>query len=335
MTQQRTIQSMSIPRRTFLQGCAAALASNIGSTASAANAAWPTKPIKIVVPVPAGGSLDILARTVAKGLTAALNQSIIVENMAGAGSNIAFGYVSKAAPDGYTLLLGWDSLVINPGLYSSIPYKLDQFAPISLAITAPQVLLVGPKLPVKNLKTYMELARKDPDTISLANAGNGSPGHLAGALLQSRADIKLINVPYKGGAPAVADLVAGHVDSLMVTLPAAIQHIRAGRVTALGISSAKHSSGAPEILPIADAGLPGFDLNSWQGFLAPAGTPAEIINLLNKEMVSILKDPEVRSQLIAEGFEVVASSPKALADFIAGSTPQWARIIKDSGAKVD
>jgi tripartite-type tricarboxylate transporter receptor subunit TctC len=300
-----------------------------------ANNNWPNKPIRIIVPVPAGGSLDILARTLAKGLTSSLNQAVIVENMAGGGSNIAFGYVAKAAPDGYTLLLGWDSLAINPGLYPTLPYKLDQFAPITLAITAPQVLVVGPKLPVKNLKTFIEVARRNPSAISLANAGNGSPGHLAGTLLESMADIKLSNIPYKGGAPAVADLVAGHVDALMVTLPAAIQQIRSGRLTALGISSAKRSTGVPEIPTIAEAGLAGYDLNSWQGILAPAGTPNEVITLLNQEMVKILKDPAVKKQLISEGFEVIASPPKTLAEYLAASTPKWAKLIKDSGAKVD
>ena len=285
--------------------------------------------------MPAGGSLDILARTLAKGLTNSLNQAVIVENMAGGGSNIAFGYVAKAAPDGYTLLLGWDSLAINPGLYPALPYKLDQFAPITLAITAPQVLVVGPKLPVKNLKTFIEVARRNPGAISLANAGNGSPGHLAGTLLESMADIKLSNIPYKGGAPAVADLVAGHVDALMVTLPAAIQQIRSGRLNALGISSAKRSTGVPEIPTIAEAGLAGYDLNSWQGILAPAGTPNEVIALLNQEMVKILKDPAVKKQLVSEGFEVIASSPKTLAEYLATSTPKWAKLIKDSGAKVD
>jgi len=296
---------------------------------------WPSKPIKIIVPVPPGGSLDILARTVAKGLTAKLGQAVIVENMPGGGSNIGFGYVAKAAPDGYTLLVGWDSLAINPALYPSLPYKVENFSPITLAITAPQVLVTGSKLPVKNLKTYIELARREPNAISLANAGNGSPGHLAGALLESRADIKLTNIPYKGGAPAVADLVAGHVDSLMVTLPAAIQHIRSGRLTALGVSSVKRSTGAPEIPTIAEAGLKGYDLNSWQGFLAPAGTPQNIIQLLNKDIVEILKDPEVKQQLVSEGFEVIASSPKTLADYLATSTPKWAKLVKDSGAKID
>ncbi len=322
-------------RRKFIALALGSLGASAFPISALTNTNWPNKSIRIIVPVPAGGSLDILARTLAKGLTTSLNQAVIVENMAGGGSNIAFGYVAKAAPDGYTLLLGWDSLAINPSLYPNPPYKLDQFAPISLAITAPQVLVVGPKLPVKNLKTFIEVARRNPGAISLANAGNGSPGHLAGTLLESMADIKLSNIPYKGGAPAVADLVAGHVDSLMVTLPAAIQHIRSGRLTALGISSAKRSTGAPEIQTIAEAGLAGYDLNSWQGVLAPAGTPQNIIMLLNQEIVKILKDPVVKKQLISEGFEVIASSPKTLADYLTTSSPKWAKLIKDSGAKVD
>jgi len=326
---------MHTSRRSLLRSLLSIAVISASPLIASANTAWPTRPIKIIVPVPAGGSLDILARTIAKELTSKFGQAVIVENLPGGGSNIAFAYVAKAAPDGYTLLLGWDSLAINPGLYPNLPYKLDQFSPITLAITAPQVLVVGPKLPVKNLKTYIELARRSPNEISIANAGNGSPGHLAAAALESRADIKLNNIPYKGGAPAVADLVAGHVDSLMVTLPAAIQHIRSGKLTALGISSAKRSTGVPEIPTISEAGLTGYDLNSWQGFLAPAGTPNEIIRLLNKEMVASLNDPEIKKKLIGEGFEVIASSPKALGDYLATSSPKWTKLIKDSGAKVD
>jgi tripartite-type tricarboxylate transporter receptor subunit TctC len=296
---------------------------------------WPNKPIKIVVPVPAGASLDNLARTIAKGLSEKLGQSVIVENMAGGGSNIAFGYVAKAQPDGYTLLLGWDSLTINPSLYNSIPYRLDQFAPITMAITAPQVLLVGPKLPVKNLRSLIETARLNPGKISLANAGSGSPGHLAGALLESTANIQFLNIPYKGGAPGVADLLAGHVDAMFVTLPAALQQVRSGKLTALGVSSAKRSTGAPSIPTIAEVGLPGYDLNSWQGILAPAGTSNQIIQKLNKDIVSVLLNPATKEQLVSQGFEIVASSPEYLAKQLAMQTPKWAKLVKDSGARVE
>jgi tripartite-type tricarboxylate transporter receptor subunit TctC len=303
--------------------------------ASLAQTGWPIKPIRIIVPVPPGGSLDILARTIARDLGAKLHQSVVVENMAGGGSNIAFGHVAKAQPDGYTLLLGWDSLIINPSLYSSVPYTLQQYAPITLAITSPQVLLVGSKLPVKNVKEFIEAAKKAPGALTLANAGSGSPGHLAGTLLESHAGVKFIHVPYKGGAPAVSDLVAGHLDALIVTLPAALQHIRSGRLKSLGVTSAKRSTGAPEIPTLAESGLRGYELNSWQGLFAPAGTPPEILARLNKDIVEVLRERTVEDQLIAQGFEIVGSSPEGLAKELSTQAPRWAKLVHDSGAKVD
>jgi tripartite-type tricarboxylate transporter receptor subunit TctC len=322
-------------RRQFLLHAAALSGSAIIPFNAFGQSNWPNKPIKIIVPVPAGASLDNLARTIAKGLSEKLGQSVIVENMAGGGSNIAFGYVAKAQPDGYTLLLGWDSLTINPSLYNAVPYRLDQFAPITMAITAPQVLLVGPKLPVKNLRSLIETARLNPGKISLANAGSGSPGHLAGALLESAANIQFLNIPYKGGAPGVADLLAGHVDAMFVTLPAALQQVRSGKLTALGISSAKRSTGAPTIPTIAEVGLPGYDLNSWQGVLAPAGTSNQIIQKLNKDIVSVLLNPATKEQLVSQGFEIVASTPEYLAKQLSLQTPKWAKLVKDSGARVE
>jgi len=322
-------------RRQFLLQAAAFSSAAMIPFHVVGQSSWPNKPIKIVVPVPAGASLDNLARTIAKGLSEKLGQSVIVENMAGGGSNIAFGYVAKAQPDGYTLLLGWDSLTINPSLYNAVPYRLEQFAPITMAITAPQVLLVGPKLPVKNLRSLIETARLNPGKISLANAGSGSPGHLAGALLESTANIQFLNIPYKGGAPGVADLLAGHVDAMFVTLPAALQQVRAGKLTALGISSAKRSTGAPNIPTIAEVGLPGYDLNSWQGILAPAGTSNQVIQKLNKEIVSVLLNPATKEQLVSQGFEIVASTPEYLAKQLSLQTPKWAKLVKDSGARVE
>lgn len=322
-------------RRRFLLG-SLGFAGTLGfSLPAAAIAAWPTKPVRIVVPVAPGGSLDTLARTIAHGLGPKLNQTIVVENMPGAGSNIAFGHVAKAQPDGYTLLLGWDSLLINPSLYSSVPYSLEQFAPITLAITSPQILLVGAKLPVKNVKEFIEAARKRPASLTMANAGNGSPGHLAAGLLEAHTATKFINVPYKGGAPAVADLLAGHVDALVVTLPAALQHVRSGRLKALAVTSARRSTGAPEIVTMDEAGIAGYELNSWQGFFAPAGTPHEVIERLNISIVEVLQERAIKNQLIDQGFEVVASSSDALAKELATLAPRWAKLVRDTGAKVD
>jgi len=322
-------------RRQFLLN-AIGLAASLGQALPViAKTGWPAKPVRIVVPVAPGGSLDILARVVAQGLGTRLQQTVIVENMPGAGGNIAFGHVAKAPPDGYTLLLGWDSLIINPSLYPSVPYTLEQFAPITLAITSPQVLLVGPKLPVKSVKELVNAAKKAPEGLTLANAGNGSPGHLAAGLLQTHTGTKFIHVPYKGGAPAVADLLAGHLDALIVTLPAALQHVRTGKLTALAVTSAKRSTGAPGIPTMDEAGITGYELNSWQGFFAPAGTAEEIITRVNLAIVEVLRDRPVQDQLVDQGFEVAASSPDALANELARSAPRWSRLVRETGAKVD
>jgi tripartite-type tricarboxylate transporter receptor subunit TctC len=325
---------MQTPRRNFLLASLAGTAFAVAPRLAAASP-WPATTVRIVVPVSPGGSLDTLARTVAKELTARLGQSVLVENVPGAGSNIAFAQVAKAPPDGYTLLLGWDSLIINPSLYPSVPYTLEQFAPITLAITSPQVLLVGTKLPLKNLTAFIDAARAAPGRITLANAGNGSPGHLAGTLLETQAKLKFAHVPYKGGAPAVTDLLAGHVDALFVTLPAALQHVKSGRLKALGVSATTRSTGAPEVPTFAEAGLPGYDLNSWQGFFAPAGTPADVVATLSKAIVASLNESAVKAQLVAQGFEIVGSTPEALARELAVLTPKWAQLVKDSGARID
>lgn len=322
-------------RRQFLLNAIGLAASLAQTFPVAAKTGWPAKPLRIVVPVAPGGSLDILARVVAQGLGPRLQQTVIVENMPGAGGNIAFGHVAKAPPDGYTLLLGWDSLIINPSLYPSVPYTLEQFAPITLAITSPQVLLVGSKLPVKNVKELVNAAKKAPGGLTLANAGNGSPGHLAAGLLQTHTGTKFIHVPYKGGAPAVADLLAGHLDALIVTLPAALQHIRAGKLTALAVTSAKRSTGAPEIPTMDEAGITGYELNSWQGFFAPAGTSEELITRINSAIVEVLRDRPVQDQLVDQGFEVTASTPDTLAKEIAKLAPRWSRLVRETGAKVD
>ncbi len=287
------------------------------------------------MPVPPGGSLDILARTLAKDLGARLGQQVLVDNVAGGGSNIAFGQVAKAAPDGYTLLLGWDSLVINPGLYPSIPYRLEQFAPITLAITAPQVFLVGAKSPLTSLRGLLDAAAASPGKLTMANAGSGSPGHLAATLLETSAGVKFTHVPYKGGAPAVTDLLAGHVDALAVTLPAAIGPIRAGRLSALAVSSPRRSTGVPEIPTVIEAGVAGYELNSWQGLLAPAGTPQAAIDLLSRHSIEALRDRAVSEHLVHQGFEIVASTPEAFDRELKALGPRWAKLARESGARVE
>lgn len=322
-------------RRNFLLYGAALSALQAVSLRAHAATDWPSKPIRIVVPVSPGGSIDLLARTIAKEVSPELAQPVVVENVAGAGGNIAFGQVARATPDGYTLLMGWDSLLINPALYPTVPYQVAQFAPVTLAITSPQVLVVGSRLKAATLGELLDAARKAEGAVTLANAGNGSPGHLAATLLEQQARVRFTHVPYKGGGPAVADLVAGHVDALMVTLPAALQHIRAGRLKALAVSSASRSSAIPDVPTVAQAGLSGYEVDSWQGLLAPSATPGGVIDRLNEVVVAALRKPEIRQQLVEQGYEVVGSTPGVLGEQLRVLTPRWAQIVSDSGAKPD
>ncbi len=322
------------PVRRAVLASAAALAA--GWRLPVAAQEWPSKPVRFVVPVPPGGSLDLLARTLAKELTPRLGQPVLVENHGGAGGNIAFGIVAQAAPDGHTVLHGWDSLSINTALYSTVPYRLSQFQPVTLAITSPQVLVVNPaRVPAGDLDSFLTAVRRKPGVITLGSPGSGSPGHLAGSLLEKLADVDIVHVPYKGGGPALADLVAGHLDSAIVTLPAALPHVRAGKLRALGVTTQRRAPGAPDIPTFQEAGVRGYELTSWQGFFVPTGTPGDAISRLNREIVAVLRTPEVRDQLVQQGFEVVAGGPEALAREVETGTPRWAQLVRSAGAKVD
>ncbi|MEI7444055.1 MAG: tripartite tricarboxylate transporter substrate binding protein [Burkholderiales bacterium] len=324
-------------RRRVVSLAAAVAALSVFRPAAANEArAWPTRPLRWVVPVAPGGALDLLARTLARELAPRLGQPVVVENVPGAGGNLAFGQVASAPADGHTVLHGWDSLSINPSLYPSVSFRLEQFAPVTLAVTSPQVLVVNPgRVPARSLDAFIALARDRAGALSVASPGSGSPGHLAATLLQTQAGITLTHVPYKGGGPALADLVAGHVDSAVVSLPAAVPHLDAGRLAAIGLSSARRSTGRPDLRTFRESGLPGYELDSWQGMLVPSGTPASAIARLHEEIATVLRDERVRAQLVAQGFEVVAGPPSELAALLERSTPQWTRLVRVSGAKVD
>ena len=298
-------------------------------------AQYPARAIRIVVPVPPGASLDTLARTVGARLNARFGQTVLVDNQPGGAGNIAYGTVAKAAPDGYTLLLGWDGLQINVGLYKSLPYQLSNFAPITMAITTPQILVVNKSLPVRDLREFIALAKRQRGKITAASPGSGSPGHLAGALFMTLTGTELVHVPYKGGAPAVIDVLAGHVDSLFVSLPAVIQHVRSGKVHALGVSTPARAPTLPNVPTLAQGGIKGYELVSWQGLLTTAGTPPEIINLLSTETVQILRSPEVKDILAPQGYEIVASTPAVLEAELKKGTEKWLQLIKQSGATAD
>ena len=297
---------------------------------------FPTKPIKIVVPFPAGGTVDFFARVISTKLSEALGQSVLVENRAGAGGNIAAEAVAKAAPDGYTLLMGSEIIAINTSLYSKIGYDpVKDLAPITLVGTVPNILIVHPSLPVNSVNDLIALAKKTPGKISFASTGQGTSTHLSSELFKLMANVDMLHIPYKGGPPAIADLISGQVNMMFINMPTGITHVRSGKAKIIALSSIKRVSQLPDVPTVDQAGVKGFETSAWSGLYAPAGTPVDIINRLNAEVVKILKQPSVREQLMAQGAEPVGDSPEEFSRFTLAEISKWAKIIKISGAKVD
>jgi tripartite-type tricarboxylate transporter receptor subunit TctC len=305
--------------------------------AATANAqTFPTKPIKIIVPFPAGGTVDFFARVISTKLSDALGQSVLVENRAGAGGNIAAEAVAKAAPDGYTLLMGSEIIAINTSLYSKIGYDpVKDLAPITLVGTVPNILIVHPGLPVNSVNDLIALANKTPGKISFASTGQGTSTHLSSELFKLMAHVDMLHVPYKGGPPAIADLISGQVNMMFINMPTGISHVRSGKAKILAVSSIKRVSQLPDVPTVDQAGVKGFETAAWSGLYAPAGTPTDIINRLNAEVVKILKQPGVKEQLMAQGAEPVGDTPEEFSRFTLAEISKWAKIIKVSGAKVD
>jgi len=299
--------------------------------------AWPSKPIHFVVPYPAGGPVDSVARLLGQKVGERLQQPIIVENKPGAGGNIGADSVAKAAADGYTILMGAVAThAINPTLYASIPYDAAKdFAPITQVASTPNVLVVHPSLPVHSVAELVAYARKNPGKLNFGSGSSGSAGHLAGELMKSMAGIDMTHVPYKGAAPAMQDLVAGRLDLMFDNLASAQGQIRAGTVRALAVTTAKRSALAPDIPTIGESGLPGFDISTWFGVFAPGATPASIVSRLHDEFAAALASADVREKMLALGAEPVTSSPKEFAAFIESEARKYARLVKASGARAD
>jgi tripartite-type tricarboxylate transporter receptor subunit TctC len=324
-----------LPRRALFPLLAAGLLPAAARAADPAPA-FPERAVRIIIPVAPGGSLDILGRTFARAISPALGQPVVAENHPGAGSNLAFELVARARPDGHTLLVGSDPLTINPSLYRRVGFHpVRDFAPVAELVRAPQVLVVHPNHPAADLAAFLRLARQAEGAMAMASQGNGSIGHLAGAVLARRADVRFTHVPYRGGGPAVVDVVAGHVEALLVTLPAAIEHIRAGRLKALAVSSATRSGALPEVPTIAEGGFPGFDIVTWQGILAPAGTPEPVVARLHAVLTEALRRPEVGDGLRSQGFEVTGTDPAAFAALIREEASRWPSVVRLAGAQLD
>lgn len=321
---------MNALRKAAWFACTALLTAS--GTALAQN--YPTKPVKVIVPSSAGGGTDIVTRIITPELSKRLGQQVIVENRPGAGTVIGIDAAAKSPADGYTLLMGLSTLAINSALRKSVPYDpIGDFAPITVAIASPSILVVHPSVPVKSLKEFIAFARARPGQLNYASAGTGTYPHMTYELFLSMAKLKMEHIPYKGTAPAMVDMVAGQVASMAGTVLTALPHIRSGRLRPLGISSLKRSEVAPDIPTVSEAGLPGFEAVQWYGLLAPAKTPRSIIERLHREMVQILQSPQIKKRFAADAAETVGNTPDEFAKHIRNELEKWDRVARNAGIK--
>jgi len=299
--------------------------------------AYPSRPVKLVVPFPPGGSLDIAGRLIAQRLTEMWGQAVVVENKPGAGGNIGADFVAKSTPDGYTILLGALSThAVNPNLYAKMPYDaVKDFAPITLIATTPNVLVVNAATPVGNVREFIAWTRANPGKLAFGSGSNGSAGHLAGELYKVDTGTDAVHIPFKGGAPATQALLAGDTQFMFDNLANAMAQVKAGKLKALAVTTAERSKLVPELPTMAEAGLQGFDISTWYGLFAPAGTPTAIVAKWNADVTKILTTPDVRAKLMADGAEPAPDTPEQFAQMISRELAKYARIIKASGAKVD
>jgi tripartite-type tricarboxylate transporter receptor subunit TctC len=303
------------------------------SAGAKAEAAWPNKPIKLIVGFAAGGSTDVTARVIGQALSQRLGQPVIIENRPGAGGNIAADATAKADPDGYTLLMTTSSsFAANPSLYKSLPFDVQKdFSPIALTAFIPNLLVVNPSVPANNVSEFIAYLKANPGKLNFGSAGNGTSQHLSGELFNSLAGVHMVHVAYRGGAPAVTDLLAGQVQVIFAPLVEVIQQVRAGSLKALGITTAKRSPLLPDVPSISET-LPGYEVVLWNGLLAPANTPPEIIDRINSATVDALRSPEVKAKLAEQGSEPVGGTPPEFKAFIASELVKWHRLVELSGA---
>jgi len=297
---------------------------------------YPSKPIRMIVASAPGGGTDLAARVVGQKLAVALGQPVIIDNRAGAAGNIAADIAAKSQPDGYTLIMVSASHAINATLYRKLPYDtLKDFAPVSQVTGSAYVFAVNPSLPVQSFTEFITLAKARKGKLSYASSGNGQAGHLAMELLKTLAGFEALHVPYKGGGPAMLNLIAGQVDAFISSPPAAVPQVKAGKVRALAVTSLKRSDLLPDVPTIAESGFPQYEVNGWNGLLAPAGTPAVIVNRLQSEVAAALKQPDVRERMASNGLDAVGSTPAQYSALIQAEIGKWAKVVKQSGATAE
>ncbi len=298
---------------------------------------WPSKPIKYVVPFAPGGSTDILGRTISEKLSVALGQPVVVDNKPGAGGGLGADFVAKAAPDGYTIMGGTISThAINASLYSNLPYDpVKDFVAVTLLARVPNMLVVNPDVPAKTVAELIALMKANPGKYTFASAGNGTSQHLSGELFKSMAGVEMQHIPYKGSPPALQDVVGGQVTMTFDNITTAWPLAKAGKLRALAVTTAKRSPVAPDVPTLAESGLAGFEVGSWQGVFAPAGTPPAIVKRLNAEIVKILSMPDVKEKILALGAEPVGDTSEQFTAYVKTEVVKWSDVVKKSGAKVD
>jgi tripartite-type tricarboxylate transporter receptor subunit TctC len=298
---------------------------------------YPGKPIRLILPTAAGGSLDTVGRIIAQKFTEHWGQPVVVDNRPGAGGILGTETAAKAAPDGYTLLIASSgNLATTQALYKKIPYDpVRDFAPVVLMTETPYIVVVHPSLPVKTVADLIRLAKARPGQLNYASSGSGSTPHLAGELFKSMAGVNIVHVPYKGSPAALTSLLSGETVIGITGMPSSWAQVKAGRIRALGVASARRSTTAPDLPTVTESGLRGYAVNSWSGLLAPAGTPKPVIASLNAEVMKILAQPEVKQQLLAQGFEVLGGTPEEFGSFIKAEIVKWTKVIRDAGAHVD
>ncbi|KAI3594979.1 BUG/TctC family periplasmic protein [Cupriavidus sp. U2] len=333
---------MHAPRRRTLALLLSVALGPLAAAPALANDAYPTRPIRLVVPFPAGGTTDIMARAVSAELSKLPGWNVVVDNKPGAGGNIGSDIVAKSAPDGYTLLMGTvGTHGINQSLYGKLPFDpIKDFAPITLVAAVPNVLVVNPAFAQQNkiqsVNDLIAYARANPGKLNMASSGNGTSIHLAGELFKTQTKTFMVHFPYRGSGPALTDLSGGTMQVMFDNLPSSMQLIKSGKLKALAVTSARPSPALPGVPTVAQAAnLPGFEASSWFGLLAPAGTPPEIIHRIQQEVARSLNTPAVRERLMAQGADPVGNTPEQFAALIRSETTKWAKVVKDSGAKVD
>jgi tripartite-type tricarboxylate transporter receptor subunit TctC len=302
--------------------------------ASAAADTWPAKPITLIVTYPAGGGADLMARLIAPKLAESLGQPVLVDNRPGASGQIAAAAVAKAAPDGYTLMLDASSYAVNPSLFAKLPYDPGTaFVPVSVLALFPNMLVVNAQFGAKDVKDLIAMAKAKPGSIAYASSGNGSAQHLAGALFEQRADVEMLHIPYKGGGPALVDVMGGQVPVFFANVASGLQHVKSDKLRALAITGKRRVDALAGVPTMAEAGVPGYEVYEWNAVFAPAGTPAHIVLKLSDAIAKALKAPDVVERIAAAGGEIQNSNPRAAGDFIREQTRFWGKVVKDRNIK--